>query len=308
MPLRLPFPKAACAAFLVCVALMPDPAHAGAAEDADGRLIEAESAARIISLGGPVSEIVAGLNRGDAVVAVDSTTQYPPAFVDLPRVGYLRALGAEGLLSEAPSLIVAQYDAGPPRVLEQVEAAGVPVLRLPAADSLSALETVIRRTAALLEADDAGRRMIATLREDAAALPGAPSDTAPWVMFLLVGHGGAPMAAGHGTPLHALIEMAGLRNAFGAVEGWKPVSAEALVGASPDGLIVSERSLDEDGGITSMLSHPALARVDALRATKVIALDPTLLQGLGPRSPAAARTLADAFGTLEPAPVEEARR
>lgn len=313
MPLHTLIQRAAPAALLTCaLALMPPAAVAGEAMDSDGRMVRVDSPERIISLGGPVSEIVAGLGRTGQVIAVDSTTAFPPAFADLPRVGYLRALGAEGLLSAAPHLIVAQNDAGPPRVLEQVEAAGVPVLRLPPADSLGSLETAIHRLAALLDVPEAGDAMIAALRVETARLPGTPAHDAPEVMFILSGHGGAPMAAGRDTPIHALFELAGLRNAFASVSGWKPVSAEALAGAAPQGLIISERSRDADGGVEGFLSHPALAPVTALRDARILSLDPTLLQGLGPRSPQAARTLAEAFGTLPSAdqerPVEEARR
>ncbi len=273
------------------------PVLAGSALDADGRLVEAVAPARVISLGGPVSEVIAALGKADAVVAVDSTTAFPSDYDPLPRVGYLRALGAEGLLSATPDLVIAQNDAGPDQVLSQIAAAGVPVLRLPAANDAAGLDEMIARIAAILDVPPAGLALSERLHADTAALP-APTPEAPAVLFLLIGHGGAPMAPGRDTPIHALIEAAGLRNAFAEVSGWKPIATEALLGAAPDGLIVSERTLELLGGIDGLLSQPVLARVARLRAVPVVALDPTLLQGLGPRTPQAARQLAEAFGTL----------
>lgn len=274
------------------------PAAAGTARNADGRLVEAPAPKRVISLGGPVSEVIAELGAADRVVAVDSTTAYPPAYADLPRVGYLRALGAEGLLSRAPDLVIAQSDAGPDTVLDQVEAAGVPVLRLPPAHDAAGLDTMIARTAAILDAEPAGEALLARLDTAEETLPPPPDAESPAVMFLLLGHGGNTMAPGRDTSIHALIEAAGLRNAFADIDGWKPVSPEALVAAAPEGLIVSERTLEQAGGMEALLNLPFLARLPHLRDVPVVALDPTLLQGLGPRTPEAARTLARAFGTL----------
>ncbi|GAA0567176.1 hypothetical protein GCM10009099_00670 [Caenispirillum bisanense] len=294
----LPFVAAA----VVAAGAAPwQPAAAGSAPDVDGRMVEAAAPARVISIGGPVSEVIATLGRGEAVLAADSTTAFPPDYDRLPRVGYLRSLGAEGLLSAAPDLIIAQNDAGPDQVLAQVAAAGVPVLRLPPANDAAGLDDIIARIAAILDVPQAGAALSARLQAEAAALP-APTAEAPAVLFLLMGHGGAPMAPGRDTPIHALIEAAGLRNAFAEVSGWKPIAAEALLAARPAGLIVSERTLELLGGVDGLLAPPLLARLPHLREVPVVALDPALLQGLGPRTPQAARRLAEAFGTLpEPA-------
>ena len=49
-------------------------------------------------MGGSVTEIVYALALGKRVVAVDSTTRYPPSTAQLPDVGYRRALSAEHAL------------------------------------------------------------------------------------------------------------------------------------------------------------------------------------------------------------------
>ncbi|SOD98191.1 heme/hemin ABC transporter substrate-binding protein [Caenispirillum bisanense] len=276
---------------------LSSPVAAGTAVDAAGHTVGVTAPARVVSIGGPVSEIIAGLGKADTVVAVDSTTTYPAVYEGLPRVGYLRALGGEGLLSPGPDLVIAQNDAGPDEVLAQVAAAGVPVLRLPPANDLAALEDVIGRIAAILDTPAAGAELVAALRADVARLPTAPAPDAPAVLFLLIGHGGAPMAAGRDTPIHALIEAAGLRNAFAAATGWKQISTEALLAAAPAGLIVSERTLEMLGGKAGLLAQPVLAPLADIAARPVVAVPSALLQGLGPRMPEAARRLAEAFGT-----------
>ena len=60
--------------------------------------------ARLLSIGGSVTEIVHALGQGDRLVARDTTSTYPPEVTDLPDVGYARALSPEGVLSVDPSL------------------------------------------------------------------------------------------------------------------------------------------------------------------------------------------------------------
>lgn len=78
----------------------------------------------IITLGGDVTEIVFALGAGDRVIARDTTSEHPPQVTQLPDVGYLRLLNAEGLLSLQPSLILASELAYPSAVLSQISAAG----------------------------------------------------------------------------------------------------------------------------------------------------------------------------------------
>src|SRR5690349_9704764 len=69
------------------------------------RQASAAVAQRIVAVGGAMTEIVFALGEGAKIVAVDTTSLYPPrAIADLPKVGYLRMLSTEGLLSTKPDL------------------------------------------------------------------------------------------------------------------------------------------------------------------------------------------------------------
>src|SRR5690606_16447283 len=76
-----------------------------ALRDASGKPVTAPDASRIVAVGGSITEILYALGRQDRVVAVDSTSAYPPAALqDKPNVGYMRALSPEGVLGLNPSL------------------------------------------------------------------------------------------------------------------------------------------------------------------------------------------------------------
>lgn len=246
---------------------------------------------RVVTLGGPVSEIAEALIGASRIVGVDTTTTTPATLADKPRTGYLRQLAAEGVLALRPDLILAQHDAGPPEALAQVRAAGVRVEQLPPAVDAAGLVAVVRRCGVALSAEAAAAALATRIGADLAALPVAGASGRS-VLFLLIGHS-TPMAAGAQTPIDGLISMAGARNAFAGQGGWKPVSAEALLPLNPDVLLVSDQALKQMGGVAGLQALPLLAGSAAARAGRVLTVEASLLQGLGPRTPAAARDLAD---------------
>ena len=84
---------------------------------------------RIVVAGADVTEIVFALDAQDHLVGVDQTSTWPPQAQDLPRIGYVRCLSAEGILSLDPDLLIAAHDAGPDLVLQQLQRAGVVVVQ-----------------------------------------------------------------------------------------------------------------------------------------------------------------------------------
>src|SRR5215212_9628559 len=66
-------------------------------KDASGRTVTIRDASRIVSIGGAITEILYALGLQQRIVAVDSTSVYPPQAVrEKPSVGYMRRLSPEG--------------------------------------------------------------------------------------------------------------------------------------------------------------------------------------------------------------------
>ena len=85
-------------------------------------------------------------------------------------------------------------------------------------------------------------------------------------------------------------------NALEAMEGYKPLSAEAVVAAAPDVIVVSREGLEMAGGVEGVLAMPGVAMTPAGRAGRVEAFDAVFLLGFGPRLPEAVSALATALG------------
>jgi iron complex transport system substrate-binding protein len=252
---------------------------------------------RVVSIGGAITEIVYALDAQDRLVAVDSTSDYPPEAADLPNVGYMRQLAVEPILALEPTLVLAVEDAGPPAVLDQLRAAGAHLVIVPDDPSPAGVLEKVTIVARALGLGAEGKEMAARLEESFARLRGrlASVDRKPKVLFLLSIGNGAPLAAGRDTAAAGIIALAGGRNAIDAFAGFKPLSPEAAVTAAPDVLLVPRRSLHLLGGRDGLLARPELAGTPAGRQGHIVAMDGLLLLGFGPRTPAAIRELAGAL-------------
>ncbi len=254
----------------------------------------AEDSSRVVSVGGSITEIIYALGAGNRLIAVDSTSLHPPEAREHPDVGYMRRLSAEPILAMKPTLLLAVEDAGPATVLDQLRAAGTKLVIVP--DDPTP-EGVLRKVSVIAEAlglEEEGQRVSDRLRQDLVRLGEAVEDVerTPSVLFLLSIGRGAPLAAGQDTSAASIIALAGGRNAIDAFEGYKPLSPEAMVGAEPDFLLVTDRTLDLLGGTQELLSRPEIAATPAGREARLITMNGLLLLGFGPRTPEAIRNLA----------------
>lgn len=267
---------------LLAAVLGAAPAHAGG---------------RVISVDGAVTEIAYALGQGHRLVAVDTSSAWPAETAELPKVGYKRALTAEGLLSLRPTLVLATGAAGPAQALEPLRALGVPVVTMPDEPSVEGVLAKVRATAAALDAAPAGDALAARIAEELAAVRQrlTQAGPAPRVLFLMDTGRGGLMAAGTGTAADAVIALAGGANAFAGAEGLKPLTPEAAVAARPDLLVVTTQAVRRLGGLDRVTALPELALTPAVRDGRVVAIDALLVLGFGPRIGEAVRTLAEAF-------------
>lgn len=255
------------------------------------RAPQAADLRRVVSAGGAVTEVVFALGEGGRVVGVDSSSTWPEAATRLPQVGYLRALSAEGILALRPTLLLTTTDAGPPSALQQLRGAGVPVLDLPAAHGVDAARARIRAVAAALGREAQGRALLDALDRDLAAVPAPPSPRRR-VVFLYARGAGTLNVAGRDTAADAMLRLVGADNAVTGYEGYRPLTAESLVAAAPDVILLTARGLASMGGADAILALAGVGATPAGRARAVVAMDDLALLGFGPRLGASARELA----------------
>jgi iron complex transport system substrate-binding protein len=272
---------------------------ASTAASSPSQKLAPQKLSRVVCIGGAVTEILYALGQQARIVAVDTTSQYPPlALKEKRSIGYMRAVSAEGVLSMRPSLVLAMRDAGPPHALDQLRASGIPLVLIDDTLSPAAVTARVRQIAALFGVEGEGNRVCARI-------DGGFRDLAAWrrahpvrkrVLFVLSLQNGRPMVAGKGTAADAIVSLAGGINAAGALDGYKPVSDEALAALAPDAVLAMDHA--GPGIDASALDMPGFRLTPAGRRRALIKMDGSYLLGLGPRTPIAALDLARRLRTV----------
>ena len=254
---------------------------------ADGRETTISDTSRIVTLNGDLNEIVYALGYGEAVVGNDLSATFPPKTLDLPKVGYQRALNAEGILSLDPTLVMGNEQAGPPEVLEQLRNAGVPVVILPDETSIDGAILKVVMVGEVLGDRDRAAELAEQIGAEIASAQELIPDPAPRprIAFIYARGLGILFLAGRDTPSEGLITAAGGMDA-GAEAGvtdFAPLTAEGLAAADPDWLILTEDGLESVGGLEGLLAIPGVAQTAAGRERRVLTFDDLGFLGLTPR-------------------------
>lgn len=262
-------------------------------------------AKRIVCAGGAMTEIVFALGHGDEVVAVDTTSWFPYERVSkLPKIGYLRMLAAEGLLSTQPDLILADHDAGPPDVMLQLQSMKINLHQFPDKSTAETVGAKINFVGESLGEADKAHEIAVAYESDLQTLHSAVGKLSakPSVLFLLNAASNGLRGAGAGTGADDIIRLAGGNNAFGDVKGYQSVSPESVLTADPAFILLMKETLDEMGGIEQVKALPALAHLKAVAEGRIIAMHGSYLLGFGPRTAHAAWELAKQLHPQETLP------
>lgn len=256
--------------------------------------IEASAQSKIVSVGGDVTEILYGIGADDQVVATDTTSVYPTAAALTPKVGYVRRLSAEGVLSLEPDLILISGAAGPEAALEQIVASGVDIVQMETEYTINAIFKKIDRVGAAVGKDKEADDLAASVRSDwiAASTTLKNLNLSPRVLFFATFADSSPRAAGRDTAAHGVIEILGGTNVFESQTGYKALSLEAAVAADPDIILVMNQNVDRAGSLEALVAHPAISLTSAVQSGQVYVVDAVQIMQFGPRTPEAIAKLA----------------
>jgi iron complex transport system substrate-binding protein len=110
------------------------------------------------------------------------------------------------------------------------------------------------------------------------------------VLFVLSVQNGRLTVGGKNTAADTMLDLAGATNVAAALDGFKPISEEALHQMAPEAIVVMTRSRSQSVR-DALAVIPAVIAMDAWKQGRVIEMDGLFLMGFGPRAPEAARQL-----------------
>lgn len=257
--------------------------------------LSAQAAERLVIAGGSLTELVYAMGAGDRVVGVDETTTYPPETASLPHIGYWKQLSSEGILSLKPSRFITWQDAGPLVTLDQLKAQKIDVLTLPRVPAtVEQMYANIHALAASLGTRKQGDALVASLRQRLEKVQQSSAAKGQTInaLFILSAGSSSPQVAGKGSVADAILTLAGAYNLAQHAQ-YKSYSAEALIAANPEVIVVTRQMVD--GDVQRLASIAGITRTAAWKNQRIVIIDRALILGMGPRVADAVETLHQQF-------------
>ena len=263
--------------------------------DATGQPVTIRDNSRIVSIGGAITEILYALGLEQRVVAIDSTSFYPPqALREKPNVGYMRALSPEGVLGLNPSLILATEDSGPKEAIAVLRAAGIPFVLVPDKYTGKGIIDKIEIVAAAAGSAERGTCLAKAVAADLDALAqirsagrAAAEGDVPALVRERPGDGRRPR---HRRRRHHQARRRDQRHRSTTKATSRSTTRRSLR-RKPDFVLAMRRDSHPLDAHT-VFAHPGFALTPAAKRQAFVAMNGLYLLGFGPRTALAARDLA----------------
>ena len=255
--------------------------------DALGNTVTINSVERIIPLDGSVAEVIFALNLGANVVATDRSATWPPEAAELPQIGYQLSLLAEPIAGFTPTVLIGTEIAGPEKTLDDLRRLGYPVVIVPNPATMQGPAEKIRAVAEALGVPNRGEELATQMEKTIVSNTQIFDEgKAPIVAALYIRGTGTQLVLGRNSATHWLINAAGGKNVADIldIDQYKTITAESLLRAEPDILLVPSAGLDSVGGIDGLLEIGGISQTPAGINRAVLAYDDQLLLGNGPRT------------------------
>ncbi len=254
---------------------------------------------RIVTLGGAVTEILSGLGMIHNIIGVDVTSTFPESIQSIPKVGSTHNLNVEAILAMKPDYVISLKERGiKPEQAVQLQQAGIKVWILEQDYSIEGTKKLITTIADSFQRKDKGQEMIATIDQQMKDIP--EYSNKPSVLFIYARGAGTLSVCGDDMPMAKMIALAGGVNAASDIQGFKPLTAEALVKQNPDAILLFDTGLESLDGPEGMLKVPGVLQTNAGKNKNFIVMDGELLSSFGPRVALGIKELADKIHAASP--------
>jgi iron complex transport system substrate-binding protein len=240
---------------------------------------------RVVSLNPGLTEITFDLGHGDALVAVDSFSDYPDeAKAVQPRLDTYPSPSVETIVALKPDVVLSLAD--PDAAIDQIRAQGIPVLKLFPKDFDATVDTV-RTLGRLYGSPDAGEAVATDMltRRDAVVAAVADAPRPRVYEELDASEPDKPFVAGPNGFYGQLIDLAGGTNIFGDLPGdVGQVGAESIVQRDPEVIILTDADLPFNPQTPAMVAaRPGWNTVTAVHDGAIYAVPGALYSTPGPR-------------------------
>jgi iron complex transport system substrate-binding protein len=268
-------------------------------EDAlDEDVVIQEKPEKIISLIPSNTEIVYGLDNGDAIVGVTDFDNYPEEAMAKEKIGGIE-FNIEKMISLKPDLVLAHESTADSAKagLQQLKDAGIVVVVVNDAQTLDEVYTSIKMIGNALGESEKANELIEGIKDKFAELQKKAEsikEDGKKTVFVEVSPAPEIYTAGKNTFIDELLTIIGANNASAEMEGWAKVDPEAIVERNPD-VIVTTYGYYTEKPIEQVLGRKGWKNVSAVKEKQVFDVHSDLVTRSGPRLAEGAEELAKAI-------------
>ncbi len=248
--------------------------------DGSGARVElAQPALRIVSMSPHLTELLFAVGAGPQIVATVDYSNYPPAALDIPRIGSNNAISYESIVGLSPDLVLAWQSGNGGEMIARLKSLGLQVY----VDEPGSLHSIAQTLAQLgrlagreqegLEAANRYRRKLEQLRDRYSQRP-------PLSVFYQVWDD--PLLSLNGEHvISEVIELCGGRNVFATALPLVPkLSIESVIAVNPQVIIASG---EEEQRLRWLEGWRAWPMLGAVQRERLYFVPASLLQRHSPR-------------------------
>jgi iron complex transport system substrate-binding protein len=251
---------------------------------------------RVVTLAPHLTELVYAAGAGQALVGTVAYSDYPAAARTLPRVGDANRIDRERLLALKPDLVILWADGTSPEEQTQIRALGIPVLALEAVrleDVARLIEELGQRFGTEPIANAAAGEFRARVDQLRRRYAGATRLRVFYQVW------DAPLyTLGGRHVMSEILKLCSADNVFAEqARGAFVVDLESVYARDPDVIVLAGSAEEARAWRKAWLERP---RLRAVAGGALLALDPDLVDRMGPRLAAGAAQLCAGLDRLRP--------
>ncbi|WP_243298341.1 ABC transporter substrate-binding protein [Bacillus litorisediminis] len=241
---------------------------------------------RIVSLIPSNTEIAYALGLGEQVVGVTDFDNYPEEALEKEKIGGME-INLEKIISLQPDLVLAHESTAVSSKdsLDQLKEAGLTVLFVNNATSFEDVYRSIELVGEATGTSEKAGEIVASMKDElqkikdmAATIPEENRKK----VFIEVGAEPEIYTTGTNTFMHEMLEAINATNIAEDLEGWQPMTEEAIVEKNPDVIITTYGYYTPDAA-EQVLAREGWSQVTAIQSKQVYDVHSDLVARSGPR-------------------------
>lgn len=230
---------------------------------------------KIISTAPSNTEVLMALGLGDKLVAIDKySTDIEGINTELPQIDFSNP-DAETIIGLEPDIVIASghnKTGSAEDPFKAISEAGIPVVYIPSSDSIDGIYKDIEFIADVVNEKSKGKEIVDDMKAQVEEIK-AIGDTITDKKSVYFEISPAPYLSSFGksTFLNEMIEIIGAKNIFENEEGWVSPTAEAIIDANPDVIIINAGYMENP--TEEIKSRDAWENINAIKNNEVYLVD-----------------------------------